>query len=347
MGKPSAPSAPDPYTTAQAQYQYGTEAANYNTALNDMNTVGPTGSTSYGITGYDPSTGAPIRSQTTTLSPAEQQILNSSQGIQQGQLGTAGTLLSDVNRTAGAGTPNIAPIQYTAGNAGPVSMSINTSGVTGLPTIQGMGGLEQGAQSTALAGEEAAMQPGMQQQYEQLDASLRNSGAHPGDPAYDNAMASFNASMNNAQTQAAGAAITAGTGLENTVYGEEANSNQQLFSEAQAQQQAENAAQSQLFGEGATNANLSNSAGTTALQDWANETGIPLNELSAILGGSQVQAPSSIAPTASQVSAPDIMSAFQNQYAGQLSGYNANVASQNAMIGDATSLGALAYLAFA
>ncbi len=339
--KGSAPAAPNPYTSAQAQYTYGTQAAQYGAGLNDVNTVSPTGSTSYAF-GENPQTGMPTTTQTTNLSPAEQSLLTGSQGIQQGQLGTAGTLAGSANAAAGAGEPNIAPVQYSAGNAGPVATSINTSGVPGIGPTQGY---EQYGQKTALAGEEAAMQPGMQQQYEQLDASLRNSGATPGSPAYDNAMSAFDANMNNAQTQAAGAAINAGTGLQNTQYGESANTNQQLFTEAQAQEAAQNQGQSQQFGENLNNAQLSNSAGTTALSDWANELGIPENEISSILGGTQVASPSSIAPTSSQISAPDIMSAFQNQYAGQLAGYNANVASTNGLIGDASTLGALAIMA--
>lgn len=343
MGKPSAPSAPDPYTTAQAQYQYGTQAAQYGAGLDDISTVGPTGSSTYtfGSNEY----GDPTTTNTTTLSPEEQQILNQSEGIQSGQLGTASTLLGDVNKTAGQGAPSIAPVQYSAGNAGPVATSINTSGVPGIESIQGAEGLEQQGQSTALAGEEAAMQPQQSQETEQLQAQLTNAGIHPGDPAYDNAMASLNSQIGQQDTQAAGAAITAGTGLENTVYGEEANTNQQLFGEAQSEEQAQNSGQSQQYGENLSNANLSNTAGTTALSDWANETGIPLNELSSILSGSQVSAPQSGASTAQSVSAPDIMSAFQNQYAGQLSQYNAGVASNNALYSDAATLGSLAYLA--
>jgi hypothetical protein len=346
MSKGSAPAAPDPYTTAQAQYQYGTEAADYSTALNDINTVGPTGTTGYAITGVDPTTGAPIRTQTTTLTPAEQSILTGTQGIQQSQVNTAGNLLGEFNTELGTGAPSIAPINY-GPTAGPVQNTISTSGVPGIESIQGLEGLEQQGQSTALAGEEAAAQPGMTQAREQLDASLRNSGAHPGDPAYDNAMAALDASQTQQQTQLAGAAINAGTGLENTVYGEEANTNSQLFSQAQQEEQAFNTAQQQQFGEGTTAAGTSNAAGTTALADWANQLGVPLNELSAILGGSQVSSPSSISPTGATVSAPDIMSAFQNQYAGELSNYNAGVQTTNSEYGDLASLGMLAYLAAA
>jgi hypothetical protein len=339
MSKGSAPSAPDPYSTAAAQYQYGTQAAAYGQQLNDVNTSGPTGSTNYQQTGVG-SSGAPIMTQTTTLSPQEQQILGQSQGLQSGALGLGGTVLANA-QSAQAPAPNIAPVQYNVPTLRTES-SIDTSGV---PQIANVSNLEQQGQSTALAGEMAALQPSQNAQLEQTKAMLINSGNPPGSPAYESAMSQLNAQLGSQDTQAAGAAITAGTGLQNTNYGESANTNQQLFSQAQAQQQAYNASQGQAFSQNLSGAQLNNSAGQTELSDWAQQTGVPLNELQSILGGSQVSAPTAVSPTSQSVSAPDIMSAFQNQYAGELSNYNAGVASNNALIGDASTLAALGYMA--
>lgn len=326
MSKGSAPSAPDPYTTAAAQYQYGTEAGAYTTALNDVNTTGPTGTTSYNVTGTDPVTGAPIRTETTSLSPTEQNIFNQSQGIQTGQLGTAQNFLGQVNQASGSGEPTIQPVQYSA-TGGPIQSSINTSGVPGIENTQDA---YTTGQSTALAGEMAALQPGLDQQREQLDSSLRNSGNLPGSPAYDNAMDALDQDQASQKTQAAGQAISAGNTLQNTQYGESANTNQQLFGQAATEQTQNNAAESQLFGQNTSNATLNNTAGSTALADYAQKVGIPLNELQAILGGSQVSAPQANAAGTANVQAPDLESAFNTQYQGALAGYNANVASSNA-----------------
>jgi len=314
MGK-SAPSAPDPYATAAAQYQYGTEAANYSKGLNDVNTVGPTGSVNYSSTPgkYDPQTGTygpPTTTQTTTLSPAEQKILSGSQGAQTSALGLAPGLANEAASAVNAGTPSLAPINY----------NIDTSGVPGIAPTQNYYNY---GQSTALAGEQAAMQPMQQQELEQTKAQLINSGNPPGSPAYEQAMSVLNAQLGQQNTQAAGAAITAGTGLQNTQYGEEANTNQQLFEEA------------------AQKAGFTNSADQQALQNWAQQMGIPISEIGSVLGMSGVSGPSGVAPTSTNVSAPDIMSAFQNQYAGQLAGYNANTSTMNGLMGDAASLGAL------
>ena len=346
MGKDSsAPSAPDPYTTAAAQYQYGTEAADYNAALNRVNSTTPTGSTQYTITGTDPTTGAPIYSQNTSLSAPQQKILNATQTQELGQLGSAGSALGSVNSALGS-TPSVKPVQSSV-SANPVNTNLNTSNVPGIANV---GSLEQQGQSTALAGEEAAIMPGMKQQQEQLDSSLRNSGAVPGDPAYDNAMASFNASMNNAQTQAAGAAITAGTGLQSTNYGESANTNSQLFGEDTSALSAENAAQGQQYSQGLSSAQLNNTAGSQELSNWAQELGIPLSAITSLMGagggvGSSGSGTGSSTAAGASTSAPDIMAAFQNQYQGQLAGYNANVATDNADTGAGATLGAAAIAA--
>jgi len=317
MGK-QAPSAPDPYQTANAQYKYGTQAADYSKQLNDVNTVGPTGSVNYSSTPgkWNPQTGtydAPNTTQTTTLSPAEQKILSGSQGAQTGALGLTPGLASEASSAVGAGAPHLAPLNY----------NIDTSGVPGIGNTDDYYNY---GQKTALAGEQAAMQPMQEQELEQTKAQLINSGNPPGSPAYEQAMSVLNAQLGSQDTQAAGAAITAGTGLQNTQYGEQANTNQQLFEEA------------------AQKAGFTNQADQTALAQWAQSMGIPISEIGSILGMSGVNGPSGVAPTSTNVSAPDIMSAFQNKYAGDLAGFNANTATTNGLMGDAATLGALALM---
>src|SRR5579872_2281166 len=60
MGKGNAPSAPDPYQVAQAQYLYGTGTANYNAGLNAIDQVTPYGSTTWSENPAGvPTTGSP------------------------------------------------------------------------------------------------------------------------------------------------------------------------------------------------------------------------------------------------------------------------------------------------
>jgi hypothetical protein len=186
MGKSSAPAAPNPVQTAAAQYQYGTEAAGYNAALNQVNQVGPTGSTSYQQTGTGYG-GAPTYTSTTQLSAPEQALLSGSQGLE-----------SQSQQLAGGQGQNVA----------------NTLQNYQLPTQGQNQEFGQQAMQSAYGVETASMNPMWQQQGEQLDASLRNSGATPGMPAYDNAMQSFDANQASAYGQAENQAFGQGLSAE-------------------------------------------------------------------------------------------------------------------------------------
>lgn len=269
MGKGSAPSAPDPYASAQAQEMYGEAAAGYNKALNSTNVVGPTGSTTYNVTGTGPN-GAPQYTQTNALSAPQQALLSGQENLGLGGQAAAGTALNTFQQTQ-QNNP--------------------------LPNTGQLQDFGQQAQQAAYKTATASMDPHWDQQQEQMDASLRNSGAQPGTPAYDNAMKSFQADRSSAYGQA-----------ENQAFGQGLNAQGQMISQIGQEQQ------------------------------------IPLSEYQSLMGGSQ---PTGISGGAGgsgsagqgSVSAPDIMSAFNNQYQGQLAGYNANVASTNADVG---ALGTLA-----
>ena len=264
MGKGSAPSAPDPYQSARAQYQYGTQAADYNKTLNSTNVVGPTGSTTYNVTGMGPN-GAPQYTETQRLSAPQQALLSGQENLGLAGQGAAGNALNTYNETQ-QNNP--------------------------LPNTGQLQNFGHQAQQAAYGQATADMDPHWNQQQEQMDASLRNSGAQPGTPAYDNAMKSFQADRASAYGQA-----------ENQAFGQGLNAQGQMISQIGQEQQ------------------------------------IPLNEYQSLMGGAQVQGAPSSTPGQGNVNTPDIMSAFNNQYQGQLAGYNANVASSNADVG---ALGTLA-----
>lgn len=77
MGK-SAPRAPDPMQTAQAQAGLNRETAITQQELNMINQSGPWGSVNYTQTGTS-ANGTPQYSQTTTLSPSQQRIFDQTQ----------------------------------------------------------------------------------------------------------------------------------------------------------------------------------------------------------------------------------------------------------------------------
>lgn len=317
MGKSSAPTAPDPYASAAAQYEYGTEGAAFNKALNATNTSGPTGSTSNNITGYDPVTGAPEYTQTTSLTAPEQQLL---QGTQQAGI----TAENSGNQLLGEMPTG--PLD-SIGSAPNIQTSLNTSNVGALPSGASLAALGQGAQDQALAGEEAAIMPGLNNQEEQLKAQLVNSGNGPGTPAYENAMSQFNAQAASAQTQAAGSAISAGTGIEQTRYGEAATSNSQQYNEDLQTMTAQNQAAGMSQQDAITQATAQLAQRGQVAQVAGGLEGI---------GGAQIPTASGL-PTASTAT-PDIMSAFQNAYQGQLDQYNANAGTTDSEIGGTAAL---------
>lgn len=88
----NSPQAPDPYATAQAQTGANQQAAGYQTALNDTNQETPYGSVRYSVTGTDPTTGAPLRTATTSLTPEMQALVASGIKNSQGSADLEGQL---------------------------------------------------------------------------------------------------------------------------------------------------------------------------------------------------------------------------------------------------------------
>jgi hypothetical protein len=322
VGKSSAPAAPDPYTSAAAQYQYGTEAAAYNKALGSGTTVTPTGTTSEVQTGVNPQTGAPIYTTTEALSAPQQQILGEQQGGEITSGATAENLAGQAQKQLQSGVPqNVAQT--------PVQMGINTSGIPGIPGANDLSGFTEQAQQAAYNTQEQYLQPQIQQQQQQLDAQLRNEGAQPGSEAYNNAMENFNLQTQQEQQGAENAAVNQGLTEQQALYGEGANTNQQQFGEATAEQQAANQAAAQQFGQ-----EEQGLGSEIQLQQ------LPLEEYNALETGVNPSLPSMglTGSGGSSVSAPNIEQAFQNQYQGQLAGYNANTASTNADVGAAATI---------
>lgn len=371
LGKGSAPAAPDPYASAAAQYQYGTQAANYTTQLGHTNVVTPYGSTTYsegapsaggydnsratgtgisssgfpvnqipggvqssdqagkpsysipsmavGATGYftpprpQPSSynlqaggpsgsspsmglgggqgfqGPPQYTQTTTLSPNQQALLNLKEGT---QIGVGQQAMNNLQQ----------PI-----NAPTLQRQIDTRGVADR---------SQQAQEAAYRQQTQYLDPQYSQQQESLDAQLRNSGAHPGDPAYDNAMKLFTNQKQQAYSSAEDQAVQQGLREQSQLFGQQAE-----------QQAAENTAASQQL------------AQDIQLRD------LPLNESQALAGAGGTPSfglggGSGGGGGGGQVAAPDISGLFQNKYQGQLAGYNAKTATTNADVGAVATIAA-------
>jgi hypothetical protein len=153
---PTPPAVTAPTTTATAQQALNTTSGTQSQQGSMVNQATPYGSLTYNQIGTS-STGTPLYSASTSLSPAEQSLFNTYTGTQQ----TAGTAGQQLLQNANYGATNPATA---VGNA--------TSGLTGQAVQQ----------------EENYLQPFFTPQTQQLQTQLLNQGIMPNSPAYTQAM---------------------------------------------------------------------------------------------------------------------------------------------------------------
>jgi hypothetical protein len=122
---------------------------------------------------------------------------------------------------------------------------------------------------------------------------------------------------------------------------------QQMFQNQQAQQQANNAIAQQQFANQMAGANLSNQARQQGLQEQAYLRNEPLNTLSAVRTGSQVQGPQFVNSfNQATTQGPDLLGATQMGYNAQMGAYNAGQAGQNSMTSGLMGLAGAGMMAF-
>lgn len=235
----SSPSPPDPAKTAAAQGAMNRETAITQQQLNMTNQYNPWGSVEYaktGTQGFQDSKGnwieTPTYSQTTTLSPEQQAIFDQTQAAQSNMAGIAQEQSSFLQDYLGE------PFEFNNQDAANWAYDL-------------------GAQR---------LDPRFAQQQQQLETDLVNRGIRPGSAAYDQEMARFEQTRNDAYNQ-----------LQLT-------GRSQAFSEAQQ----------------------------TRSQ--------PINELTALLSGSQITNPGTQSPGTPQtgVAGVDYTGLVNQQYQGEL-----------------------------
>lgn len=216
MSKPSAPAQPDPVAVAQAQQQTNVGTAVAQSNLNNVNRVGPGGTTTFNQTGgyTDPQTGqfVPNWTETTNLSPLGNALLG-------GQSNLTNSILPMLE----AEGANIQPLNINSGanagivNAGPQALD---------PTIAG-----------AVYNEQAGfLNPQWAQSQKDLQDQLSQQGIPIGSDAYNNAMTNFNNSKTQAYQAASNNAIGQGAGIAGQNFGLALQGQQQGVNLQQAKQ---------------------------------------------------------------------------------------------------------------
>jgi hypothetical protein len=301
MGKkaPAPPPAPDYAAAAKAQGEANQAAGQQTASLNNPNIYNPYGSqtVSYSPTGPN---GAMQASIYQTLNPDAQAALDAQQRVQlqQAQLAQQG-----MNQASSIlGTPfqfqgpdiqtslgNLGTPQTTLGDYGKANGQLDLSNVAKMPINAGIT-----AQDAILK----RLNPTIQQNDQSFAQQLANQGVTAGGEAYDNAMRGHLAGNNDLYSQAA----LYGLGLD-------MQANNQGFQQALAQGQFGNQAQQQnyeqalgaggFYNQGLAqdynqrlgSAQFGNTAVQQALQHQLGLYNLPLNQINALMSGSQIQAP--------------------------------------------------------
>ena len=360
MGKkssrPPAHQGPSPTETAAAQTSTNIGTAIAQQALYNTNQVTPNGTLTFDKTGshtyVDPGTGQrhviPTFTATQKLNP-EQQVVNDQ--INQTQINLSklasdqsGMLTNHLGRPLDVSSlPNRgdlsslrAPTFAGPGDAGQITRSYNTD-------------FSQDRQRVEDALMER-MQGRLGRDKEALESRLASQGIRMGSEAYQSAMGDHGRQVNDARL---GAILAGGqeqsrlAGLEAQRSGFENAAQGQTFSQNMALSQFGNANQTAAFNADLTRLNTQNQQRNQALQEQLALRNQPINEITALVSGSQVSQPNFITPQTAQLATTDvagIQSAYDNaqnaRYANQLAARGQNMDLGGSVFGGLSQMGA-------
>jgi hypothetical protein len=382
MGKkaPAPPPVPDYAGAAQQQGAANIEAARATAKLGNPNIYGPLGSQTISYEGDIPT----IRQ---SLTPDAQATLGAQQGVERslaelGQQGVAqaktilGTPfnpnLPGIDTSIAESVSPVNQATYNAGSAqrsvaGPTfQQGIDTSGIAAMPVNAGMTG-QQAIMSR--------LQPQLAQNENATRQRLANQGLVTGGEAYENEMRTMGQNRNDLELQAAAQGINL-----------DAMMNQQGFGQAQAQGQFGNEAQQSQFNAALQNAGMGNTAlqqdyqnqlaaqtaqNAAAAQNFNQQLGMaqfgntaqqqsldqqlalrnqPLNQITGLMSGSQIQMPQFQGYQGANIAAAPIYQGVQDTFQGQMDQYALKQQSKNAgqggMMSTLGSLGGAGMMAF-
>ncbi|MCP1270572.1 hypothetical protein [Acetobacter cerevisiae] len=312
----SSPKAPDPYATADAQSQYNQNTAVTQQLLNMTDQVTPYGNVTYtpngttSITSPDGKTyQVPRFTQTTTLNPEQQSTLNQTQTAANNIAQTANSLSSSGLSSLGqavdtSGAPGLQTSLGSGYSSSPGSSYSSTLG-NGYSTSLGSGYNTSFGSDTSTEYNNAKnavmdqLTPTLDRNAEASRAQMAASGVRAGSAAYS----ANEQTIGDNYTRAANQATETAQSVENQLFNQQEqqagytdsallNAGNYTNSAALNQFNAQNSASlaGQEFSNSAilNNANFDNSANSQWLQNYYQQRDQPLNELSALLSGSQV-----------------------------------------------------------
>ena len=367
--KATPPPVPDYAGAATAQGAANVDAARATAKLGNPNIYGPLGSQTISYEGDIPT----IRQ---SLTPDAQATLGAQQGVERSlaELGQQGVAQAKTI----LGTPfnpnlpgidtsiaeSVSPVNqgtYNAGSAqrsvaGPTfQQGIDTSGIAAMPVNAGMTG-QQAIMSR--------LQPQLTQNENATRQRLANQGLVTGGEAYNNEMRTMGQNRNDLELQAAAQGINLDAmmnqqGFEQAAargqFGNEAQLNQfqaalqnagmgntalqQDYQNQLAAQTAQNAAVAQNFNQQLNLAQFGNAAQQQSLEQQLALRNQPLNQITGLMSGSQIQMPQFQGFQPSNVAAAPIYQGVQDTFQGQMDQYGIRQQAKNNMMSGLMGLG--------
>ena len=290
----------------------------------------------------------PQFTQTTKLSPEQQNLLNVQQGVQQQMLNLSSQRGTALDKTLSQGINQPGYQQF---QGGPNLQTKIASGGNIQNQIAGAGDIQmqlgdQDSWGRVQDVENALFQrynPQLEQDRQRMEQRLADQGIRAGSTAWNQAMDAQSRNVNDARL-----GITMNAGQEQNRLQQLAMNSGNFANAAQAQQYGQNAnnaafanaAQAQRYGQNANNAAFGNTANQAMWQNQFNTTqannGLQdsrfanqlatrnqmLNEQSALMNGQQVGMPQFGGSPQTQVGGTDVASLINQQYQSQLASHN-------------------------
>jgi hypothetical protein len=218
MDSPSPPPAPDPKETAAAQATANVETAIAQAHLNRVNETTPFGTVTYSPSGEIITVGTGSDAQdvegynrTTTLSPAQQELYDTSQAMSKGLYGLGNEQIGRIRDA--------------------VADPFTFEGMPDAPSINDFQ-LESDRVADAMYGRSTRyMDPHWDQEMRRLETSLINAGHARGDEGYNRAMDDLYRMKDRAYEQARDTSVLAGRGEQSRLFGLSAAERDRAISE--------------------------------------------------------------------------------------------------------------------
>jgi hypothetical protein len=226
--------------------------------------------------------------QTESLTPELQEILNKQIALQGGRTDIAGGLTERMQDEFGNAMDygGMNPLSETP--QAQYTMPESYEGIAGIgdPTA-----MRQRAEDAYYNKADSRLGPQFQAQQDQLELKLRNQGIGPEDAAWQAQMGALGNQRTDAYGQAQYDATRAGLGEQAQAFGQGMGMRQQGVGEANSQFQQAMGSNAQNYGMNTQGANYGNQIRQQQLTEAMQQRGFGLNEINALLSGQQVGTP--------------------------------------------------------